>query len=122
MTPAQEAADLLSSEGLHQAWLKATHEAVEAHLAHEPERHDYWTAVQHELSRIAPRPGCSDVDVYRSANLLTATMGSDAAWKHAIDRGIELEGDLLGQVLWSRIADAVCVLAQTKPEDRSQLM
>ncbi len=62
--------------------------------------------------KVASNPEPTDLDVYRSARLLILNDGPAEAARHALQRAIELQGDLLGQAVWLRIFEAVKVLAQ----------
>ena len=64
---------------------------------------------------MGPTRSPSDLDIYRSARLLIESHGSAEAARHALQRGIELQGDLLGQAVWLRIFEAVKVLAKDQP-------
>jgi hypothetical protein len=58
----------------------------------------------------------SDLDIYRSAKLLTDQHG-DAASLHAANRCDEMldKGDLDGRAVWSQIYEAVMELMKTEP-------
>ena len=53
----------------------------------------------------------SDLDIWRSANLIITQYGV-GAWIHAATKSRELEesGDAVGSVLWRRIASAIAEL------------
>ncbi len=56
----------------------------------------------------------SDLDIYRSANVLIREHGEDAAIEAAIWADAMLErGDLEGQVVWKRIVRAVGEIQRT---------
>ena len=57
----------------------------------------------------------SELDVYRTARLLIESHGPVEAARYALQRGIELQGDLLGQSVWLRVFEAVKVLAKEQP-------
>ncbi len=71
-----------------------------------------WHARDHRMiTSSAP----NDLDIYRCARLLIERHGTSEAARHALQRGIELEGDLLGQAVWMHIFEAVKVLARERP-------
>ena len=59
----------------------------------------------------------SDLDIYRTANLLLKQYGNDGAWMHAAMRADELleAGDLNGNRVWVRILEAVRELTDAEP-------
>ncbi len=60
----------------------------------------------------------SDLDIYRSAKLLTDQHGKEAPIHAALKADAMLEnGDLDGQAVWLRIVRAVEVLLGTRPGD-----
>ena len=77
----------------------------------------HWAAVQRELKAIAPRPGAGDLDIYRSARNLIGGRGTQDAWRHAMQQGVEAGDDLQLQAHWLRVADAVNALAQGHTKD-----
>ena len=60
----------------------------------------------------------SDLDIYRSANLLVKQHGAEAAIEAALRADAMLDkGDLDGQRVWLRIRKAIDVLLDTRPGD-----
>ena len=58
----------------------------------------------------------SDLDVFRSANVLVRLHGADAPIEAAMHADAMLEkGDLDGQAVWLRIVKAIEVLLETRP-------
>ena len=59
----------------------------------------------------------SDLDIYRTANLLLKQYGNDGAGMHAAMRADELleAGDMDGQRVWRMILDAVRELTDAEP-------
>ncbi len=58
----------------------------------------------------------SDLDIYRSANVLIREHGEDAALEAAMRADAMLEkGDLEGQAVWKRIVRAVEEIRRTEP-------
>ena len=108
----QVARTLLAEQGPPEAWQHSTREAIDAHLRHDADAAAHWAAVQRELMGIAPRPGAGDLDIYRAARGIIGERGSEEAWRHAMQQGVEAEGDLLKQAYWLRVADAVNALAK----------
>ena len=115
MVPADNACKLLALHGPSGAWHVAPAAAVGARLGRELDRRDHWRAVQSELSMMAPRPGPGDRDIYRTANLLVQAKGAREAAACALQRAVELEGDVEGQAAWARVFEAIAVLARTEP-------
>ncbi len=65
----------------------------------------------------------SDLDIYRSANVLIREHGEDAALEAAKHADAMLEkGDLEGQTVWKRIVRAVGEIQRTKqaPSETTQ--
>ena len=64
----------------------------------------------------------SDLDIYRTANLLLKQYGNDGAWMHAAMRVDELleAGDLDGQRVWRRILEAVQEMTDAKLPDEGE--
>ncbi len=65
----------------------------------------------------------SDLDIYRSANVLIREHGEDAALEAAMRAGAMLEkGGLEGQAVWKRIVRAVGEIQRTKhaPSETTQ--
>ena len=118
-----EAADharaLLARHGPHAVWDVVVTANLNALAKGSVDQIEHWRLVQVELVRIAPRPGPSDLDVVRSAQVLLATQTPKEAWRHAMARAAELEGDLIGQSVMLRIADAVTMLSLEQPTDPS---
>lgn len=110
--PRLVARTLLAEHGPPEAWQHSTREAIEAHLRHDAAAAAHWAAVQQELKAIAPRPGAGDLDIYRSARGLIGERGSQDAWRHAMQQGVEAGDDLAEQTYWLRVADAVNALAR----------
>ena len=108
--PKQVARTILIEQGPPEAWQHATREAIEAHLRDGAPAATHWAAVQEGLKAIAPRPGAGDLDIYRSARALIGERGTQEAWRHAMQQGAEAGDDLLKQVYWLRVADAVTAL------------
>ncbi len=115
MTAAEQARALLRDEGAPEAWQHATREAIDAHLRRDVATRQFWCDVQAELRRIAPLPGPGDLDVYRSAKRLIAEHGVAEALRLACRRGAEMDGDLVQQAVWTRIADAINALSKSQP-------
>jgi len=60
----------------------------------------------------------SDLDIYRSANLLVKQHGAEAAIEAAMHADVMLEkGDLDGRAVWLCIPKAVKELLDTRPGD-----
>ena len=110
--PRLVARTLLNNQGPPEAWQHSMRVAIEAQLRHDSAAAAHWVAVQEELKAIAPRPGAGDLDIYRSARALTSERGAQGAWRHAMQQGVAMEGDLAKQAYWLRVADAVNALAQ----------
>ena len=55
--------------------------------------------------------GAGDLNIYRSARNLIGQRGTQEAWRHAMQQGVEAESDLPRQAYWLRVADAVNDLA-----------
>ena len=94
----QVARTLLGKHGSAEAWQHATREAIDAHLREDAAAAAHWAAVQQELRAIAPRPGAGNLDIYRTARTFISYYGTQEAWRHAMQQGVEAEDDLLGQV------------------------
>lgn len=66
----------------------------------------------------------SDLDIYRTANLLIKQYGNDGAWMNAAMRADELleAGDMDGQRVWIRILDAVRELTDAEPQVEGEVV
>ena len=115
MAAAERARALLRDEGAPEAWQHATREAIDAHLRRDVATRQFWCDVQAELRRIAPLPGPGDLDIYSSAKRLIAEHGFAEALRLACQRGAEMDGDLVQQAVWMRIADAINALSKNQP-------
>ena len=64
----------------------------------------------------------SNLDIYRTANLLLKQYGKDGAGMHAAMRADDLleAGDIDGERLWIRILEAVRELTDAEPPDEGE--